>query len=61
MFDCSPVFNENYEAKEKVLINQGGTASSKTYSIMQLLFYRAVNDPKSVITVAGESLPNLRK
>ena len=61
MFDCSPVFYENYEAKEKVLINQGGTASSKTYSIMQLLFYNAVNEARSVITVAGESLPNLRK
>ena len=61
MFNCSPVFYENYQAKEKVLINQGGTASSKTYSIMQLLFYKAVNQDRSIITVAGESLPNLRK
>jgi phage terminase large subunit len=61
MFKCSPVFYENYNAKEKVLINQGGTSSSKTYSIMQLLFYKAVTEHRSVITVAGESLPNLRK
>jgi phage terminase large subunit len=61
MFKCSPVFYENYKAKEKVLINQGGTSSSKTYSIMQLLFYKAVTEQRSVITVAGESLPNLRK
>ena len=61
MFNCSPVFYENYKATEKVLINQGGTASSKTYSIMQLLYYKAINEPKSIITVVGESLPNLRK
>ena len=28
---------------------------------MQLLFYKAVNEQRSIITVAGESLPNLRK
>lgn len=28
---------------------------------MQLLYYKAVNEPKSIITIAGESLPNLRK
>lgn len=61
MFNCSPVFYENYQAKEKVLINQGGTASSKTYSIMQLLYYKAINEKRVVITVVGESLPNLRK
>lgn len=61
MFDCSPVFYENYNSTEKVLINQGGTASSKTYSIMQLLYYKAITEKRVVITVVGESLPNLRK
>jgi phage terminase large subunit len=61
MFNCSPLFYNIFESKEKVLINQGGTSSSKTYSIMQLLFYKAVTEQRSVITVAGESLPNLRK
>lgn len=61
MFNCSPVFYENFNSTEKVLINQGGTASSKTYSIMQLLYYKAINEKRVVITVVGESLPNLRK
>lgn len=61
MFDCTVVFHENYNAKEKIIINQGGTSSSKTYSIMQVLFLRAIQEPASVITVTGESVPNLKK
>lgn len=61
MFDCTPVFYENYKCTDKVIINQGGTSSSKTYSIMQLLFYRAIEHPRIIITVAGESIPNLKK
>lgn len=61
MFDCTPVFYENYKCTDKVIINQGGTSSSKTYSIMQLLFYRAIEQSRIIITVAGESIPNLKK
>lgn len=60
MFNVTPVFYANYNATEKVVINQGGTASSKTYSIMQLLYLRAI-EKKRVITVTGESIPNLKK
>lgn len=61
MFDCTPVFYENLNSTDKVVINQGGTASSKTYSIVQLLFYKAIETPRLVITIAGESIPNLKK
>lgn len=61
MFDCTPVYLENINAPEKVVINQGGTASSKTYSIVQLLFTKAIQEPRLVITIAGESIPNLKK
>jgi phage terminase large subunit len=61
MFNCTPVFHANYIAKEKVLVNQGGTSSSKTYSIMQRLFLLAISEPKQIITVAGQDIPNLRK
>lgn len=67
MFDCSPVFYANYNSKAKIVVNQGGTSSSKTYSLMQLLFYKAITEPKdlggnrTIITVVGESIPNLKK
>jgi phage terminase large subunit len=34
--DVTPVFEKNYDATEKIVINRGGTRSSKTYSIAQL-------------------------
>lgn len=61
MFDTTPVFKANYESPAKININQGGTSSSKTYSIVQLLYIKAVYEPNMVITVTGESIPNLKK
>jgi len=61
MFNCTPVFHANYTATEKVVINQGGTASSKTFSLMQRLFLLAIEQSKQVITVAGQDIPNLKK
>lgn len=61
MFDCTPVFFANEQSKAKIVINQGGTSSSKTYSLVQLLFYRAIKEKGIVITVTGESIPNLKK
>lgn len=61
MFEAGPLYLANLEAPEKTLINQGGTSSSKTFTIMQLLFYWAYSKPRFVITVIGESIPNLKK
>ncbi|MES2004330.1 MAG: phage terminase large subunit [Bacteroidota bacterium] len=61
MFDCTAVFHANQQSKAKVVINQGGTWSSKTYSIVQLLYQRAISEKGIVITITGESIPNLKK
>ncbi|GAA4434691.1 PBSX family phage terminase large subunit [Pontibacter saemangeumensis] len=61
MFACGPLFQVNNSAEEKVLVNQGGTSSGKTYTIMQLLYDWAIRYPRFVITVIGESIPNLKK
>lgn len=61
MFNCTPVFWENYNSKAKVTVNQGGTSSSKTYSLIQLLYLKAIQESESVITVAGQDIPNLKK
>jgi phage terminase large subunit len=60
-FKCTDVFKANWQAKEKIVINQGGTSSSKTYSIVQLLYLKAISEPNIIITVTGESIPNLKK
>ncbi|TGE08764.1 PBSX family phage terminase large subunit [Hymenobacter fodinae] len=61
MFDAGPLYLENLNAPEKTLVNQGGTSSGKTYSIMQLLYFWAITRKRFVITVIGESIPNLKK
>ena len=61
LFAVSELFDENLEAEERTIVNQGGTSSGKTYSIMQLLFWYAMNDAGAVITVVGQDVPNLKK
>ena len=61
IFEVSPLFRANMKAKERVIVNQGGTSSGKTYSIMQVLFLIGMNQAHSVITVVGQDVPNLKK
>lgn len=60
MFKTSILYEANYNATEDILINQGGSSSGKTYSILQVLFTRLISEPNIVITVVGESIPNLK-
>jgi phage terminase large subunit len=59
------VFYANQQSKADVVINQGGTDSSKTVSIMQLLFTIAIGteppeiDP--IITIVNKSVPDSKK
>ncbi len=61
MFDVSDLYTANLNATEDILINQGGTYSGKTYSIDQVLFSKAISEPNRIITIVGESIPNLKK
>ena len=65
LFEVTDLYAANLKAARNpiidVVVNQGGTSSGKTYSIMQVLFTLALANPKSVITVAGQDIPNLKK
>lgn len=54
------LFRANIEQCTRIFVNQGGTSSGKTYTIMQVLVYFALSDAGSVITVVGRDLPNLK-
>ena len=56
----SIVYDANLNATESTIINQGGSSSGKTYSIMQVLFIKATTESKQVITVVGQDIPNLK-
>ena len=43
-----------------MVINQGGTSSGKTYSILQVLFAKLAAAPNQVCTVVGQDIPNLK-
>lgn len=59
-FETSVVFKQNYNSTAAVIVNQGGTSSGKTYAILQVLFSLACIEPKLVITVVGQDIPNLK-
>jgi phage terminase large subunit len=60
---ATKVFETNYkyfnDDKYRYVVNQGGSRSSKTYSILQLLIVIALKDKVS-ISIVRQSLPSLR-
>lgn len=54
------LYAANMADDARVIINQGGTSSGKTYCIMQCLFQLAGQKPNQIITVVGQDLPNLK-
>ncbi|QQL50345.1 PBSX family phage terminase large subunit [Mucilaginibacter ginkgonis] len=60
MFKAGVLFERNYKSEAQVVVNQGGTSSGKTYAILQVLFCLAAEQPKLVLTVAGQDIPNLK-
>ena len=59
------IYEQNAEAwvgGKRRILNEGGTSSSKTYSILQLLILIAQHTRRNLlISVVSESLPHLRK
>ncbi len=60
------VFNKNFDAyfydKKRYIVNKGSTRSSKTYSVLQLLFLIARESPKPrTISIVSESMPHLKR
>lgn len=54
------LFRANTDVRYRTFVNQGGTSSGKTYTIMQVLFYYAMTEANVIITIAGQDLPNLK-
>jgi phage terminase large subunit len=60
MFQTSVIFERNYNSIADVVVNQGGTSSGKTYSILQVLCLKAIEQPDQVVSVVGQDVPNLK-
>jgi phage terminase large subunit len=53
--------NKISKLKKRIRIVQGGTSSSKTFTILPFLIQYAIQTPKSEISVVAESIPHLRR
>ena len=61
--NLSDIFFKNldaYQSGEHLIINQGGQGSSKTFSILQLIYFIARRESKR-ITIASYALPHLKQ
>jgi phage terminase large subunit len=60
----TPIYGKNLDAIEndsiRFVVNQGGSRSSKTYSICQMLIIYALTHDKTTISIVRKSFPALR-
>ncbi len=61
MFKAGILYEKNLLSPADITVNQGGTSSGKTYSILQAGFTLLVENPGWTMTVVGQDIPNLKK
>ena len=54
------VLQKNLNATTRIVVNQGGTRSSKTYSLAQLVILKALQEQGKVYTICRKTLPALK-
>ena len=60
--EATPVFEKNWAATKRFVVNQGATRSSKTYSILQVLIVKALSSETPLtISIVRKTLPALKK
>ena len=58
---ATTVFQNNWNAKTRFVVNIGGSRSTKTYSILQLLIIKALESTEPlVISIVRKSFPSMR-
>ena len=58
--ETTNVFNKAYASTDRITCLQGGTRSSKTYSLCQLFIVKALQEPGKVFTICRKTLPALK-
>jgi phage terminase large subunit len=61
---AAKLYQDNIEAlsqDKRYIVNEGGSRSGKSYSIMQVLITWAINNPGTRITTCSNSLPHLKR
>ena len=58
--DTTNVFHKAYRSSTRITCLQGGTRSSKTYSLCQLFIVKALKETGKVFTICRKTLPALK-
>ena len=65
MAKASRILKRNADAlatgKYRIIANKGGTRSTKTWSLLQLMLTIATSAPKVLVSIVSESMPHLRR
>ena len=61
MFQQTTAQSKIAKLRKRIRIVQGGTSSSKTFSILPLLITYAIQVPRSEISIVSESIPHLKR
>jgi phage terminase large subunit len=63
-FNSTIIFEKNYDAllnsDKKFIVNQGGSRSSKTWSLCQLVIVWAISNPNKTISIVRKTLSTLK-
>ena len=59
-FIVTTALKKIYKAKKRIVVCQSGTYTSKTYSILAILIDMAARQPKTRITVCGETISSIK-
>lgn len=54
------VFEKSYQAKTRLVVNQGGTRSSKTYSLAQMFVVKGLEERDTLFTICRKTFPALK-
>ncbi len=57
---ATEIFNKNYNSKARIVVNRGGTRSSKTFSLIQLFILKALQEKNKRIVIVRKTLTILK-
>lgn len=58
--DVSPIYHKINDSNKRIVVNEGGTRSAKTYSILIYLIIQALNKRGEVYSIVRKTLAELR-
>jgi phage terminase large subunit len=56
----TPIFQKTLESNKRIIINEGSSRSSKTYSTIQVLINKALQEEGEIFTIVRKTLPSLK-